>query len=238
MRSQKIPPKFAHPKLELQNTTLWDYPSQSYGNVKHGSRFYEGVTPAFVIWNVLTRFSKKGDTVCDPMCGSGTTLDVCKELGRNGKGFDLKPFREDILQADARKIPLPNESVHCVFLDPPYSTHIEYSDDPRCIGKLDAQGKEYYQAMEQVLREVARILKKGGYFALYVSDSFQKGKSFMPIGFELFQIVRKQLEAVDIIAVKRYNQKLAKAHWNKAALEGNFFFRGFNYLFLFRKGAS
>jgi len=134
-------------KLELQSTTFWDYPSQSYGASKKGSRYYEGVTPAFIIWNVLSRYTKVGDTVLDPMCGSGTTLDVCKDLGRKGLGFDLKPFREDIVLADARKIPLPANSVHCVFVDPPYSTHIEYSDDPRCIGKLDAQGKEYYAAM-------------------------------------------------------------------------------------------
>lgn len=171
-------------KPELQSTTLWDFPSQSYGGQQQGSRYYEGVTPAFIIWNVLSRYTKPGDIVCDPMCGSGTTLDVCKDLKRVGKGFDLKPFRPDIVQADARKIPLAANSVSCVFVDPPYSTHIEYNDDPRCIGKLDAQGKEYYSAMEQVIREIARILKKDGTLALYVSDSFQKGQAFMPIGFE------------------------------------------------------
>jgi hypothetical protein len=33
----------------------------------------------------------------------------------------------------------------------------------------------------------------------------------------------------------RHNQKLARGNWRKAAEEGNFFLRGFNYLFLFKK---
>ena len=49
-----------------------------------------------MIWNLLERYTKKGDRVLDPMCGSGTTLDVCKDMGREGVGFDLQPQREEI----------------------------------------------------------------------------------------------------------------------------------------------
>ena len=84
-----------------------------------------------------------------------------------------------------------------VFVDPPYSTHLEYSDDPRCIGLLDAlsledAGAAYYQAMWRVLAEAARVLQSGGVLAVYVSDSFKKGNPnrFAPIGFELFALAR------------------------------------------------
>jgi DNA modification methylase len=223
------------PELELQTTTLWDYPSQHYGLGEQGSKHYIGATPSYIIWNCLQRFTKPGDVVLDPMCGSGTTLDVCADLDRRGVGFDLAPSREDIKQADARHLPLKSSTVDFVFVDPPYSTHVDYSDDTRCIGKLDAHEGGYYEAMRKVIHELARVLKPGGHLALYVSDSFKKGQPFQPIGFELFSFMREKLEPLDIICVTRHNKSLKRGHWHEAAADGNFFLRGFNYLFLMKK---
>ena len=78
-------------KLTLNATTLWDYPKQSYGNRIKGNNKYPGVTPAFIIWNLVQRYTKLGDLVVDPMAGSGTTVDVCKEEGRRVIGYDLAP---------------------------------------------------------------------------------------------------------------------------------------------------
>ncbi len=240
------------PPLRPFVTTLWEYPSQHYVSENpnspvgrmQGDKNYAGATPSWVIWQLLTRYTREGDTVVDPMCGSGTTLDVCTDLNRKGIGFDLAPSRPDIRQADSRTIPLPDASADFVFIDPPYSTHIDYSEDPRCIGKLDAAGDDggeaYYAAMRRVIGEINRVLKDRRYMALYVSDSFRKSKgkmggTFMPIGFELFAIMREHFKPVDIISVVRGNQKLQRGNWRKAAEEGNFFLRGFNYLFIFKK---
>jgi adenine-specific DNA-methyltransferase len=199
-----------------------------------------------VIWQLLQRYTREGDVIVDPMVGSGTTIDVAASLGRQPRGFDLAPSRPDIVQADARQIPLPDASADFVFIDPPYSTHVDYSDDPRCIGRLDAAGDDggrgYYSAMERVIAQIDRVLKPRRYMALYVSDSWRKRKGagggvFMPIGFELFARLRGRFDPVDIISVVRHNAKLQKGNWRKAAEEGNFFLRGFNYLFIMRKGA-
>lgn len=226
---------FKKPELKIETTTLWDYPSQHYGAEMQGDKGYIGATPSYVIWNLLQRYTRENDVVLDPMCGSGTTLDVCKDLGRNGVGFDLAPFREDILQADARKIPLKNESVDFVFIDPPYSTHVKYSGNPRCIGELDAKTPLYYEAMDQVIGEINRVLKNRRYMALYVSDSYKKKDPFMPIGFELFSRLSKYFKPVDIICVTRHNRTLKRNHWHTSAVEGNYFLRGFNYLFIMKK---
>jgi adenine-specific DNA-methyltransferase len=241
------------PTLRVFPTTLWEFPSQHYTRTSppgkgvksmQGDKAYIGATPSWVIWQLLQRYTREGDVIVDPMCGSGTTLDVCEDTGRKGIGFDLAQSRADIRQADARHIPVPDASADFVFIDPPYSTHVDYSDDPRCIGKLDSGGEDggtaYYEAMSQVIREIDRVLKDRRYMALYVSDSFRKRKSggggvFMPIGFELFAILRRHFKPVDIIAVVRHNQKLARGNWRKAAEEGNFFLRGFNYLFIMKK---
>jgi adenine-specific DNA-methyltransferase len=125
-----------------------------------------------------------------------------------------------------------------VFIDPPYSTHLDYGPDPRDIGKLDAGDVKYYEAMGVVFNEIHRILRPGKYFALYVSDSFVKGKGFYPIGFELFARMRELFTPVDIIAVTRHNKTLEMGNYRKAAEEGNFFLRGFNYLFIVQKAVE
>jgi len=222
-------------KPTLMTTTLWDFPSQQYGDEQQGDKNYRGATPAYILWNLLQRYTRPNDLVIDPMAGSGTTLDVSRELGRRALGYDLQPTRPDIFRCDARKLPLQDEKAAFVFIDPPYSTHLEYSDDPRCIGKLNAQEAEYYEAMTQVIAEINRILRPGRHMALYVSDSFQKGKPFCPIGFNLFEIMLRHFEPVDIVAVTRRNKNLDKGNWHTAAVEGNYFLRGFNYLFIMRK---
>lgn len=246
------------PPLRIFTTTHWEYPSQHYDSATlpdtgkrltmQGDKGYVGATPSWVIWQLLQRYTREGDVVLDPMCGSGTTLDVCADLKRKGLGFDLAPSRPDITLADARAIPAKNLSADFVFVDPPYSTHVNYSDDPRCIGKLDAAGSDggrtYYTAMRAVIGEIDRVLKDRRYMALYVSDSWKKRDKgepgsgagvFMPIGFELFAILRERFKPVDIVAVARRNQKLDRGAWHKAAEEGNYFLRGFNYLLIFKK---
>lgn len=226
------------PKPELMTTTLWDFPSQQYGDESQGDKNYRGATPAYILWNLLQRYTKPKDLVVDPMAGSGTTLDVARDLGRRALGYDLQPTRPDIFHCDARKLPLEDGKASFVFVDPPYSTHLEYSDDPRCIGKLHAGGTDYYSAMELVLGEIHRILKPGRFMALYVSDSFEKGRPFCPIGFELFSLMRAFFAPVDIVCVTRRNRTLQRNHWHSSAIEGNYFLRGFNYLFIMQKEAA
>lgn len=260
------------PPLRVFTTTLWEYPSQHYdayvddeGRVvrsklpMQGDSAYVGATPSWVIWQLLARYTRPNDLVVDPMCGSGTTIDVARDFGRRALGYDLAPSRPDIFRADARALPLEDGVADFAFVDPPYSTHVDYSDDPACIGKLDASGDDggraYYDAMRAVIGQMHRVLKDRRYAALYVSDSWRKrGASagnegstgprrraatgagvFMPIGFELFSILRELFVPVDIVCVARKNAKLERGHWHKAAVEGNYFMRGFNYLFIVKK---
>ena len=85
----------------IESTTLWDFPRQNYGDTSHGNNKYNGVTPALVIWNLLQRYTKEGDLVVDPMCGSGTTIDVANELNRKVIGYDLNVTRPEIINTTA-----------------------------------------------------------------------------------------------------------------------------------------
>lgn len=230
-----MPRQQKKPALVPEVTTLWEYPSQHYGESEQGSKDYRGATPSFVIWNVVHRYTESGATVVDPFCGSGTTLDVCKDLGRVGIGFDLVPSRPDIRAADVRSLPLKQKSADLVFMDPPYADNLSYSDDPRCIGRLPADGR-YQRAMRLALAESVRVLREDGVLAVFVCDVLRKARHFHALGFELYQAcVELGLRPIDIVSVVRHSRTLELGNYRKAADEQGFFLRGFSYLLLFRK---
>lgn len=218
----------------LEATTLWDFPKQSYGKTPKGNNKYPGVTPAALIWNLVWRYTEPGDLVVDPMCGSGTTIDVCREEGRRVIGYDIAPVRPDIIQNDSRKIPLPDNSVDMVFVDSPYGDNVRYNEHPQCIGKISSGTELFYDELEKVVAECHRILKPGKVLGWLIGDQWVK-KKFTPVGFKLYQRLAKYFETVDIICVARRGQSSHTALWYNRARRFNFFLRGFKYLFIMRK---
>jgi DNA modification methylase len=226
------------PPIRLQTSTLWYYPSQQYSDEPMGTPAYPGATPAYVIWNLLQRYTREGDLVVDPFAGGGTTLDVARSLERRALGYDLQPQRKDIFRADARELPLEDSKCDFVFMDPPYSTHLEYSKSDECLGELDAFQPGYFEAFERVFGECHRVLRDRRYLAVYCSDTYKHKKGFVGIGAQLFALLARRFKPIDHIAVVRGNRKLEKPNFHKAAEEGNFFLRGFNHLLVFKKEES
>src|SRR3989338_10287142 len=220
--------------LILESTTLWDYPTQNYGDKPHGNNKYNGVTPAFVLWNLLHRYTKECDLVVDPMCGSGTTIDVAKELKRKVIGYDINVTRPEILRNDSRTIPLKDSSVDFVFIDSPYSDNINYSYNKECIGKISCERMEFYDELEKTACEIARILKPSKTMGWVIADQCVK-KKFTPVGFLMWQRLEKYFETVDMICLTRHNQTSNTGIWHERARQYNFYLRGFKYLFIMRK---
>ena len=54
--------------------------------------------------SMITKYSKEGDLVLDPFCGSGTTLTEASLLNRNGIGIDLNPVA--VLSSKVKTTPL------------------------------------------------------------------------------------------------------------------------------------
>jgi DNA modification methylase len=213
---------------------LWDYPKQSYGDTPKGNNKYAGVTPAFIIYNLIYRYTNPGDLVCDPMAGSGTTIDVCKEERRRVVAFDIVPTRPDIIQADARNIPLEDNSVDMVFIDSPYGDNIRYNDHPLNIGHIPASEERFYDELEKVMVECHRILKDGKILAWLIGDQWAKGV-YIPVGFKVYERLVKHFEPVDVICVARKNQYSNTPFWHSKALQHNFYLRGFKHLIIVRK---
>lgn len=221
-------------KPRIESTTLWDYPKQSYGKTPKGNNKYAGVTPAFIIYNLVMRYTQPGDLILDPMCGSGTTLDVCKEENRRAIGYDIVPTRPDIIRNDARNLPLENDSIDMIFIDSPYGDNIKYNDDPANFGEISAEDEKFYDELEKVMSESYRVLKPGKVLAWLISDQWVK-KKFTPVGFKIYERLCKYFDTVDIICVARHNQSSNTGVWHYRAVKWNFYLRGFKYLFIMRK---
>lgn len=70
--------------------TIWRFPKTI---IKDGK--FEGMPPALVERFINTACPEAG-TVLDPFCGSGTTLEVARRLGRNAIGIELSQKHCDI----------------------------------------------------------------------------------------------------------------------------------------------
>jgi DNA modification methylase len=223
--------------LRLETTTLWDYPRQNYGKTRKGSNKYAGVTPAFVIYNMIKRYTEQGDLVLDPMAGSGTTIDVCNEEGRRCIAYDISPTRQDIIQNDARNIPLAEASVEMIFIDSPYGDNIHYNDHPDNIGHISAEKDQFYRELEKIMIECHRVLKPGKVLGWLIGDQWVK-KKFTPVGFRVYEYLCKYFDTVDIVCIARRSQTSNTAIWHSRALRFNFYLRGFKYLFIMRKSSA
>jgi DNA modification methylase len=76
-----------------------------------------------------------------------------------------------LYQADARSLPIPDDSVDCVVTSPPYWGLRDYGLYEQGIG-LEPTPEEYCTNMVKVFREVWRVLKPTGTVWLNLGDSY------------------------------------------------------------------
>jgi DNA modification methylase len=221
----------------IEATTLWDFPRQSYGLNLKGNNKYPGVTPALIIYNMVWRYTEPGDLVVDPMCGSGTTIDVCTEEKRRVVGLDISPTRSNIIQGDAREMPIRDSTVDMVFIDSPYGDNVRYNDHRGCIGKISSESSRFYDELEKAMVEAKRILKEGKALGWLIGDQWVKRK-FTPVGLRVYERLCKHFEPVDIVCVTRRGQSSNTGSWYNRARRFNFFLRGFKYLIIVKKASE
>jgi site-specific DNA-methyltransferase (adenine-specific) len=78
-----------------------------------------------------------------------------------------------LIRGDARRIPLPDESVHCCVTSPPYFRLRDYGVEGQ-IGR-ERTPDEYVATMVEVFREVRRVLRPDGTLFLVLGDTYDHG---------------------------------------------------------------
>jgi DNA modification methylase len=132
---------------------------------------------------ILKRYTKAGETVLDPMAGTGSTGLLAVRLGRNAILVELEKWmvkrcivpnlrkasqpsldkmgRSIIIQGDARKLKkLISKSVNAVVFSPPYADTVKGSDRyTKSLEKIKASG--VYSSFDQASSSTKRMMEKG-----------------------------------------------------------------------------
>ncbi len=234
--------------FELETNTVWSFPDRGKW-ATHDAK-YRGNWSPYIPRNVILRYSQEGDTVLDQFVGGGTTAVEAKLTGRNFIGIDINPkaveiskskcnfeydtnSKIDIMQGDARKLNLENESIDLICTHPPYADIIHYSED--IDGDLSLLPiKPFLTEMGKVADECYRVLKKGKFCAILMGDTRKKGM-VQPLAFENMRIFELAgFKTKEIIIKEQHNCK-ATGFWKTNSIKHNFLLLAHEYLFVFKK---
>jgi ParB/RepB/Spo0J family partition protein len=223
------------PPEELFIDNVW--PPETNRDVAFGNSDFVGNCSGTVCKQCLWRYTKPGETVLDPMVGSGTMIDVARELGRKCIAFDINPvaYRDDIRRGDARKLPLQDESVDFVFLHPPYWGMHRYSDPP-ATGELSAmEYDEFLKSCHGVLREAVRLIRHGRFVAVLIGD-LRKELQLYDLPAELSMLGRGVgLKLFDKVIKPTARERSSNTNSEILARKYNFHLIKFETLLIFRK---
>jgi len=75
---------------------IWDIPIPNKKDLAFGE--HSAIMPEEIVRRCVRLFTFVGDMVLDPFCGSGTTLKVAKENGRNYIGYELYNNYKEIIE--------------------------------------------------------------------------------------------------------------------------------------------
>jgi hypothetical protein len=134
------------------------------GRGDYGDPAYRGNCSGLLIRDLLVFFGAK--RTLDVMEGGGTCRDVCKELGIDYVGRDLKSgfdsTRGELYEGVGK--------FDFIWLHPPYWNMARYNaGDGRCLSSAPSIG-EFVTQLRSVLRNCRGVLAEGGKLAVLMGD--------------------------------------------------------------------
>jgi hypothetical protein len=138
----------------------------------YGKSSFRGNTTGYLVRDLIETYN--ATAVLDPMAGSDTTGDVCRELDIPYFGYDLADGY-DILrrrsQAAIRKDireDVGDQGIDFTFLHPPYWNMIEYSSDPKDFS--NGSYATYIRRMHDAVRFLSSVMSPSGIMAIQLAD--------------------------------------------------------------------
>lgn len=145
---------------------------------------------------VIGEFSRPGEVVLDPFAGYGTTAVVARAMGRRTVAVELLEDRASlivrrlgsddpgasVLVGDARRLEeLVDGPIDLCLTSPPYMAAVDHPENPLTgYRTLDGNYRTYLEELDDVLRQVARLLRPGGHLVINVAD-VQQGAHVTPL---------------------------------------------------------
>jgi DNA modification methylase len=136
-----LPPLPEH-KYERENgvylTDVWDdireltsgyFAGDEAIRNSNGDRIHVQQSPVALLLRIILSSTLQGDTILDPLAGSGTTLVVAKQLGRNSIGMEIDPEYVRIIRSRLDSL-RPSDNVSS------YYNYYRFTQDLERIWKL------------------------------------------------------------------------------------------------------
>lgn len=140
---------------------------------EYGDRSYPGNCGGNLIKDLIRYF--RPASVFDPMTGSGTCRDVCRELGVYCWSSDL---RENVDACDPSQFP--RECFEFAWIHPPYWRQKLYCDDPRDLSRTQTLD-EFLHRYRLLIANCAGALVAGGKLAILMGDYTDREAGFVPL---------------------------------------------------------
>jgi DNA modification methylase len=221
------------------STTVWSFPKRGSWATHRGD--YRGNWAPQVPRALILRYTEPGDTVLDPMAGSGTTCIEAVLLGRNCIAVDIShgavmlthhrlyhliralerrgggkvEARYRVFHGDARRLDkIPDSSVDLVAAHPPYFGSVRYGGEEGDLSK--ARSLEEYLAMfRQAAEEAYRVLKPGGVLGILIGDTRIK-KRYVPAShYALLVLLDAGFVLREEVVKIQHNMKTTREVWRK-----------------------
>jgi len=241
-----------HPEdFELECSTVWSFPRR--GNWATHKSDWRGNWSPEVARNLILRYSKEKEHLLDCMVGGGTTAIEAKILNRHITCTDVNEeaikrtedslnfeaetkARQRIKLGDARNLDfIKDEEIDFILTHPPYADIIKYSDGKIGDDLSNIHSIENFaDEMENVAKELHRVLKKGKYCAILIGDT-RRQKMYQPMAYKVMDKFLKQgFELKEDIIKQQHNCK-ATGFWVNKSKEHNFLLIMHEHLFVFQK---
>lgn len=175
---------------------------------EYGSHTYPGNCGGYLIRDLIRFFRPK--RVCDPMTGSGTCRDVCRELGVEHFSADIRTGFDCANAEHAAAI----GTFDFVWIHPPYWRMKVYSNDPRDLSTAPDL-PSFLRGLNRVIRNCRDVLRPGGHMAVLMGDYSDRDIGFVPLTYFTkqlcFQAGLKQT-CTDIVRFQHGNSSSKKTY--------------------------
>jgi hypothetical protein len=140
---------------------------------EYGDRSYPGNCGGNLIKDLLRFF--RVQSVFDPMTGSGTCRDVCREMGVYCFSSDL---HAGVDACDASQFP--RDCFEFAWIHPPYWRQKLYTDDPRDLSRTPTL-EAFLERYRLLIENCAGSLVHGGKLAILMGDYNDREAGFVPL---------------------------------------------------------
>ena len=238
-------------KFKAESTSLWSFPERGSW-ATHNSKYRGNYAPQ-VPRNIIINYTNEGDTVLDPMVGSGTTMIECKLLHREGISFDINEkaieltrralnfeYRTDSQQiaykGDVRDLGvIGSETIDLICTHPPYLDMVSYSKG-KIKGDLSniSNPQKFCDEFDIGIKEMYRVLKPNHYCAILIGDT-RKNQHYIPLSYFVFHKFLQNGFILKEEIIKAQHNCTCSSEWTSSAKKYKFYLIMHEHLFVFRK---